>query len=188
MNSIIVISISIIWVILLILSFMVQFLYKTVEKSHKRNKTTLHKGESGFPIGTHYPTQRFSTNSSIYGDVLNINSPNKETVLIFTQSTCSVCKRVYAILDIVRKKYSNKEFIILMVASKEEALNYVNEYFLNNFQVSLIKDEDLEDLGISNIPFSYLLSPEGNVLNKGVVNTIEHFDILLSQEEDRKIS
>ncbi|MGG3910529.1 TlpA family protein disulfide reductase [Peribacillus simplex] len=186
MNSIIVISIAIIWFILLILSFMVHFLYKTVEKSHKRNKTTFYKGEDGFPIGTHYPTQKFS--NSIYGNELNINSPNKETVLIFTQSTCSICKRVYAILDLVRKKYSNKEFIILMVASKEEALNYVNEYFLNNFQVSLIKEGDLEDLGISSVPFSYLLSSEGNVLNKGVVNTIEHFDILFSQEEDRKIS
>ncbi|MFS0875318.1 TlpA family protein disulfide reductase [Solibacillus isronensis] len=105
----------------------------------------------------------------------------QSTILLFTSTHCDICKSVYPILEIVKQKYSNINIIIMMLATDEEAKNTIIRFNIKrSIPVSLIKDEDLFALGIPGFPFCYLLDPNGNIIEKGIVNKIEHFDILLS--------
>jgi methylamine dehydrogenase accessory protein MauD len=183
-NSIIFISVWLLWIIVLTLSLMVLYLYKRIEGS--KNKRTLSKNDVGVPKGEFYPIQKFQ---SIQGRDINVNTADEGTVLIFTHALCDVCKRIYPILENVKKQYPKMNLVILMLASKQDALNIVNKFSLEDFPVTLIKDEELNKLGISGFPFSYLLSPQGKIIEKGLVNYKEHFDILLShRSKSRNVS
>lgn len=167
-------SYCVLWILTLILSSMVIYLYKRIEKSSKKNKT-LAESNAGLPKGEVYPIKK------IYDTENKEVNMGQSTILLFTSAHCDVCKRVYPMLEIAKQKYSNINIIIMMLATNEEAKNTINRFNIkHNTPVSLIKDEELFALGIPGFPFCYLLDPNGNIIEKGIVNTMEHFDILLS--------
>lgn len=168
------ISYCMLWILTLILSSMVIYLYKRIENS-QNSRRTLAESKAGLPKGEVYPLK------IIYDTENKEVNLAQSTILLFTSAHCDVCKRVYPILEIVKQKYSSINIIIMMLATDEEAKNTINMFNIKpSTPVSLIKDEELFALGIPGFPFCYLLDTNGNIIEKGIVNKIEHFDILLS--------
>lgn len=182
MNLFLQFSVFTMWIIIFILASMVILLYGRIEASSTKAKK-LFRNESGFPTGTFYPKKDYM---DINGNTLSLSN-NTDTLLLFTQYSCDVCKRVYPILSNVNNKYPDKQIILFMLATKHESQSIMTKFNLEKFPVVLIKNEELHLLGISGFPFAYLLSPNNVVTNKGVINSMEHFDILFS-DLDRKMA
>jgi methylamine dehydrogenase accessory protein MauD len=169
-------SYFILWIIVLILSGMVFYLYKRIEGS-KTARKTLAESNSGIPKGEIYPIVKFN---DISGRDLLINPSKKATILLFTSAHCDVCKKVYPLIEAVNKRYSQLNLVLLMLATNEEAERIIDEFNINNVGISLMKEEDLQKNGVPGFPFCYLLAPNGEIRSKGIVNNLEHFDILIS--------
>ncbi|MDP4085007.1 MAG: hypothetical protein Q8934_10395 [Bacillota bacterium] len=161
-------------VLVLMICCMVLQLYKMVLNPQR---TKLIKNKDGLKKGTKYPFELLRT---IDGKVIETEKNKDGFVLIMISYGCEACKRVYPFLEELRKEYKNIQFHLLMLANKEQAQENIDLFNLENFSVSLIKNEQLHSLGITGFPFSYLLSKEGKVLEKGLVNHKKDFDLLIS--------
>lgn len=169
-------SYCILWFITLTLSCMVFYLFKRIESS-KNVKRTLAESNSGFPKGQIYPIKSYY---DLTGKEIKINSSYEGTVLLFTSAHCDVCKRIYPLLEIVKQSYPQINFVLMMLATNDEAISISNRFNIKRFPISLIRDEELNDLGVAGFPFSYLLAQDGKIIEKGIVNYKDHFDILLA--------
>jgi thiol-disulfide isomerase/thioredoxin len=169
--------------LVLVISCMVLYLFKTIINSSKKAK--LLRSEDGFKKGALYPLQSLKTiNGNSIEKMKNVDG----LVLIITSYGCDACKRVYPYLEQLRGEHKNLQFQLLMLANKEQALENIKLFKLESFSVSLIQQEQLHDLGITGFPFSYLLSNEGKVIEKGLVNHKKDFDLLISFLPIKKIS
>lgn len=171
---IMIIFLSTLTLLVLVLTVMVLYLYKNILISPKKR---LLKHQDGLKSGSPYPLNILKT---VEGHPLLKSTRSKGSVMIITSYGCEACKRVYPFLNQLEKEYRNIQFNILMLATKQQAQEYVDTYDLNNFQISLIKNEQLHALGITGFPFAYLLSKDGRVIQKGLVNHKKDFDLLIS--------
>ena len=160
--------------LVLIVCCMVLQLYKILLNPQR---TKLIRNKDGLKKGTLYPFQLLRT---IEGNAVEKEKNKDGFVLIMTSYGCEACKRVYPFLEELRKEYKNLQFHLFMLANKEQAQETINLFNLENLSVSLIKNDQLHSLGITGFPFGYLLSKEGKVLEKGLVNHKKDFELLIS--------
>jgi len=161
--------------LVLLLASMILYLYKFMYGL--LNKKHLYRNDAGLNRGTLFPLQSLKT---FDGKDLTISKEVDGVVIINTSYICNVCKRIYPFLESIRKEYPNIQINLLMLADKEQAKENIEKYNLKSLSVSLIQDEDLHDLGITTFPFAYLLSAEGKVIEKGLVNYKKDIDLLIS--------
>lgn len=169
------VSFFLLWLLVLILSFLVLKLYKVI--SGFTRKRELAKNNEGIESGSVYPRKSFKVINNkkdvkIESDVLG-------TVIIFTKYTCELCKQVYPVLPEIQTRFKGYQFIIMTNSSVEESNEISNKYQLSNIPISLIEYDEFAELGVVAFPFAYLLSPKGKVISKGIINFKEDFNILL---------
>lgn len=160
--------------LVLIVCCMILQLYKMMLNPQK---TKLIRSKDGLKKGTVYPFQLLRT---IDGNGVEKEKNKDGHVLIMTSYGCEACKRVYPYLEELRKEYKNIQFHLFMLATEEEAQENIKLYNIENTSVYLIKHDQLHSLGITGFPFSYLLSKDGKVLEKGLVNHKKDFELLIS--------
>ncbi|KQL52651.1 hypothetical protein AN964_03310 [Heyndrickxia shackletonii] len=167
--------------LVILVACMILYIYNNILKSSRQ----LLKNQDGLRKGTLYPLNNLEY---INEKDVNTNSNCDGTILIATSYGCAACKRVYPYLEQLRQEYNNIDFHLLMLANKDQTQETINLYNLRNFKVSLIQNDQLHNLGITGFPFSYLLSKEKKVIEKGIVNHKKDFDLLISFLTIKKVS
>ncbi|MED4549423.1 TlpA family protein disulfide reductase [Bacillus licheniformis] len=164
-------------------AFLVLQLYRNILRTKKQQG--LLKSDEGLPKGETYP---ITTLKTIVGQEVTISKKTRGVILIFTSYGCSGCKRVYPFLELLKKEYPKIQFELIMLANKKQAQETISLYNLEDWSVSIIDHEHLHTLGITGFPFSYLISNEGKVIEKGLINYKKDIDFLVSMLQVKKIS
>lgn len=154
---------------------------KTVKKLHIINpnttptkRTSLLRSDDGYPLNTVYPIKHVN---NILKEKILLNS--SDMVLIFTSSTCDVCRTVYPVFNIIESKHQNISFVFIMQGHENVIREIVEKFNIREKGVSIIDYEEMDKFGIKGYPFAYYLK-NGIVKSKGLINYKEDIDILLS--------
>ncbi|MCM3603189.1 hypothetical protein M3175_20840 [Robertmurraya korlensis] len=178
------VSLTIQWVLLITLTYMVIRLYSLISKSQRRK--TLIKSNDGFPSGGTYP---FKTISTISSNKISINQNSfKGTIIVGTSYGCDACKSVYPVLSQFKNLFPEYQLLNLSFTRKEDINELINEYSLHPETIALLHIKEMGNFGFEGFPFAYLVSSQGKILQKGLVNTKNDFDLLVSFSETKRVS
>jgi methylamine dehydrogenase accessory protein MauD len=112
-----------------------------------------------------------------------IAADRRSTLMFFLSSTCPVCKQL---LPVVRSMAtSERERVSLVLASDGDAVEYkrfAQDHGLQGLPFVLSKDLGMT-YQIGKLPYAVLLDADGAVRAKGLVNSREHLESLISAQE-----
>jgi len=112
-----------------------------------------------------------------------IAADRRSTLMFFLSSTCPVCKQL---LPVVRSMAaSERDRVSLVLASDGDAADYkrfVQEQGLHGLPFVLSKELGMT-YQIGKLPYAVLLDADGAVRAKGLVNSREHLESLISAQE-----
>jgi methylamine dehydrogenase accessory protein MauD len=112
-----------------------------------------------------------------------IAADRRSTLMFFLSSTCPVCKQL---LPVVRSMAaSERDRVSLVLASDGDAADYkrfVQEHGLHSLPFVLSKELGMT-YQIGKLPYAVLLDADGAVRAKGLVNSREHLESLISAQE-----
>lgn len=167
-----IISYIFLWLIVLLLGINAIF----VMRKFKPNAAILEMSEHGLPHGSIFPKLNLK---SINGDQIDLVQHQKSgTILVVLSLHCSSCANVYPDLTNFSNKYPHIQVMVLIYGDEKSVKEKIDKLNLN-LPVVLLSDDDLEDFRISLYPFSYFLSPNGNVLAKGGIPAgMSHLELL----------
>ncbi|MDQ0115494.1 hypothetical protein [Paenibacillus harenae] len=132
--------------------------------------------ESGAPLNKEFPVQQFETIEGKQTTVRDLS--RKKTILLITSPSCSVCKSVYPLINPFMEEYGDQyQIISLMLGELQEIEQVIGTYNLTNPIVRLTP-EDLIAIQTNRFPFGYLLTPEGIIISKGSIQSMEHLNLL----------
>lgn len=112
-----------------------------------------------------------------------IATDRRSTLMFFLSSTCPVCKQL---LPVVRSMAtSERERVSLVLASDGEPAEYkrfAQDHGLQGLPFVLSKELGMT-YQIGKLPYAVLLDADGAVRAKGLVNSREHLESLISAQE-----
>ena len=112
-----------------------------------------------------------------------IAADRRSTLMFFLSSTCPVCKQL---LPVVRSMAaSERDRVSLVLASDGEAAEYrrfTQEHGLQGLPFVLSKELGMT-YQIGKLPYAVLLDADGAVRAKGLVNSREHLESMISAQE-----
>lgn len=115
-------------------------------------------------------------------DMLPQDGANHKSLVLITSITCDMCKRLYPVLKPIQLKFKNKINILLLSVGDEEGATRIKQEYSLEYDVHPVEWASVNEwLNINHVPFAFVLSPEGEVLSKGLVNARNHIEYLLRQ-------
>ncbi|WP_213413784.1 hypothetical protein [Xylanibacillus composti] len=113
-------------------------------------------------------------------ELLSEQEKHSKILVLLTSTSCDLCKRIYPALNPLQLKSKNRLKIILFTVGDEESVKHVlDEYELDVTAFPSLWPDIKETFRIEHIPYAYVFSNEGKVLNKGLVNSQEQLSYLL---------
>lgn len=169
-------SYIILWCIVVIISISVFVILREAIKV----KSNLYEQHEGLPMGSGFPLEN---NISVNGSPMNIKNKEKiGTVIFLTSTTCSVCSKVYPIINDFQKNKPLYQYLIYMIGTEESVNSTIKEY---NIKPPVVRMDNLKDLQAPFVPFGYFVSQDGIIQAKGVVNNEGHVQSLILYGEER---
>lgn len=116
------------------------------------------------------------------GNQINLNFPNKNTVLIFYSFTCSPCKYIFNDMRNNLQNVFNSDVQFIYVSKDENAkIQLLEKEYKIGFQNILNSKEIFNEYNITGVPVIICINEDGNILNKQEgVDINWNFDDLLS--------
>ncbi len=169
MPTLFIVSHIVLWVLMIFISIFVVTLYKRLNTSQMlpMNDGMLMASDHGIPEGEFFSKLSFPL---VDGGTMDLQQTNKEGTILFLSSTqCKICEEVYAAIAPLMDKYPEYQFVTFMEGSHEE-IDEKRETYDLDLPIFQLQQEDFELLQIDFFPFAYFLSPDGNVIGKGLIN------------------
>ncbi|GAA0372902.1 TlpA family protein disulfide reductase [Bacillus horti] len=173
MNTTIYLTLFILWILVLCNSYMLIKLFKAVAKL---NKKELPKSFAGIAKGSLLPIKNYKNLDMKAFDYTS----KKNYIVLFGSYGCKVCHQIYPLFNTLKQEKTGVIIQIFMLATEDQAKEISAQYDIPTDHITIISQNDLPSLGITGFPFAYYLSSNGNVINKGLVNFKNDFDILMS--------
>lgn len=115
------------------------------------------------------------TLKGINGNTISLADYKGKVVMVeFWATWCPPCKALAPILEKIHKKYKDKRFIILALASEDEGeatiKSFIKEHRIT-YSVLLADQGTMRHYGISSIPVTFIINKEGRVVTMHMGNT-----------------
>jgi len=179
METTLVISNTILWILVLVLAAMVFALVRQIGILYERVAPAgaLMAG-SGLKTGEEIPVFDLET---IDGRAIRIggeNSDGKSTLLFFLSPNCPVCKTLIPILTAIRKSEANwLEIIFASDGDEKEHRQWLRESKLETWPYILSQQLGMS-IQVAKLPFAALIDENGILCARGLVNSREHIESL----------
>jgi methylamine dehydrogenase accessory protein MauD len=137
--------------------------------------------DAGPPVGA--PSPVFSL-TGIQSEAVEIGGLQaKPTLVFFLSPTCPVCKKLIpALKALVRDEGREVRVVLASDGEAAEHLKFVREYDLAAMPYILSTDLGIA-YRVSRLPYALLLTTQGIVAAKGLVNSREQLDSLLNAHD-----
>lgn len=183
MNTGLVVSVIVLWVVVLVLAGVVLALARQVgvlfERVAPAGALMLPAGPA---VGAAAPVIRVET---LDGAVRVVGEPRpdgRRTLLLFVSPTCPVCKELLpAVRGLRRVERGRVEVVLASDGPREEHEAFVRRERLEGLPYALSPALGVT-YRVGKLPWAVLIDAEGIVRAKGLVNTREHLESLLEAE------
>ena len=184
MNSVLLISVIVLWVLVAGLALTVLALARQVGVLHERIAPAGALMVSGGPkVGARAPQLMVSDIDGNDVEVGGARESGMSELLFFLSPTCPVCKTLLPALKSARQ--SEKDWLSIVLASDGDAASqraFIDEYELNDFPYVLSTDLGMT-FEVGKLPFAALIDQDGILVSKGLVNSREHIESLFEAKE-----
>ena len=175
-------ALALLWVVVLGLIVALFALSRQIGMLHERiSPLGALVNESGPKIGDVSP--RFALASLNGGEVAIGPRPGRSTLVFFLSPTCPICKKLLPVLRSVRE--AERPWLDVVLASDGEEDK--QRRFIQTAGLTAFAYVNSTELGlayrVSRLPFAVLLGEDGTVLSKGLVNSREHLESLITAHE-----
>lgn len=169
-------SYIILWCIVIVISISVFVILREAIKV----KSNLYEQHEGLPKGSDFPLE---SNIPVNGSPMNIRNKEKiGTVVFLTSTTCSVCSKVYPVINDFQKNKPLYQYLIYMIGTEESVNNAIKEY---DIKAPVVRMDNLRDLQAPFVPFGYYVSQDGVIQAKGIINNEGHVHSLILYGEEK---
>lgn len=179
MDSFLLTSIIVLWVLVIVLLIGFLALARQVGLLHERLAPAgaLTPG-NGPKVGEHVPRLSVTT---LDGDAIEFGVPGERGwLLLFVSPTCPICKSLVPVAKALAASEARR--LRLAFASDgddvERHRRYVAEHGLGRYPYILSQQLGLT-LSVGKLPFAVLIAPDGVLRGKGLVNSREHLESLV---------
>lgn len=182
MTTALIVSNLLLWLLVILLLVIVYALTRQIGLLHERVA----------PVGAMMPTDGPKIGeqiepvvvSNLNGQKFTIGGTADNRVLIyFISPSCPICR---SLLPVAKQLAQDETDLKLLYASDggdaEEHGRYADEHELNSADYVLSRDLGIS-LGVSKLPFAVLLSKDGVLKGRGLVNSREHLESLLTADD-----
>jgi methylamine dehydrogenase accessory protein MauD len=181
MNEMLVVSNVLLWVLVIVLSLIVLALARQIGVLHERVAPAgALQPTEGPKIGELTRTAMLTALDGTAVSVGGVNESGRSTFVLFVSPTCPVCKSlVPTAKSLARKETSRLDLVFASDGdSRDKHIAYAKDAGLGDYPYVLS-----ESLGmsyqVSKLPFAVLISADGTLQSKGLVNTREHLESLV---------
>ena len=181
MNEMLVVSNVLLWVLVIVLSLVVLALARQIGVLHERVAPAgALQPTEGPKIGELTRTAMLTALDGTAVSVGGVNESGRSTFVLFVSPTCPVCKSlVPTAKSLARKETSRLDLVFASDGdSRDKHIAYAKDAGLDDYPYVLS-----ESLGmsyqVSKLPFAVLISADGTLQSKGLVNTREHLESLV---------
>ena len=181
MNEMLVVSNVLLWVLVIVLSLVVLALARQIGVLHERVAPAgALQPTEGPKIGELTRTAMLTALDGTAVSVGGVNESGRSTFVLFVSPTCPVCKSlVPTAKSLARKETSRLDLVFASDGdSRDKHIAYAKDAGLGDYPYVLS-----ESLGmsyqVSKLPFAVLISADGTLQSKGLVNTREHLESLV---------
>lgn len=175
--------ISVLWLVVVGLIFVVMALARQVGILHERIRPAgaLHIAK-GLKVGESAPVIE---TPDITGQPLRIGASNphgRSTLVAFVSPTCPVCKSLLPVLRSMRRsERANVDVILASDGVADEHQAFIAAEALEEFPYVLSEQLGVT-YGASKLPYAVLIDADGIVRANGLVNTREHLESLFEAQ------
>lgn len=187
MNTVILCSISLLWLVVLAVAVLIMQLNRKVSQllitvqqtapTIEMPKQILVQDTHGVPHGEPFPELEFT---DVLGQQVSLVQPDTQGVLVaFTSVGCDMCKNLYP--QLLRFLKRNPQFgsLMFMEGQAGQLGTVIADYNLT-MPVIRVTGEDMRRLDTGFFPFVYFLDPDGRVISKSLVNFEDQLDLLVN--------
>lgn len=121
---------------------------------------------------------------TLEGDLVAVGPGSQRTLVVFMSPSCSQCTGLLPALRSLHAHESGRVRLLLLVASpsREDAVQLSRRREVHGVPIAFSAEIGLK-WKIQTTPYAVLLSAEGFVRSKGVVNNGDHLESLLQADE-----
>lgn len=117
------------------------------------------------------------------GDFALPSATGGHVLLFFVSPKCPVCKKLIPAIKKLQKSESPElEIVLASDGHKVEHQKFVNEYGLTQFPYVLSHELGMM-FRVAALPFAVIVDPSGTIRSKGLVNSREQLESLLTASE-----
>lgn len=165
------------WLVVLATAYsMLAILRHNIEQTNK-----LHQDHMGLSYGAKFPIDEHPALRNEQRPAVDMKKDG--TVAFMTSCYCDACKRLFPVLNDLQKRMPMYRFVIFMSGPLDEVTKALFDYELD---IPVIQVDDFSKFQTSIVPFGFFLSAEGIIQAKGVVNTENHIQTLISKGVRRR--
>ncbi len=183
METALIISNLLLWVLVLLLLLAVFALARQIGVLHERVA----------PVGALMPTEGPKIGETIEpmdvqlldGSNFRIGGDNiHKTLIYFLSPSCPICKSLLPIvLSIAAHESEQLRVVFASDGDNTDAhLKYVEEHELNHYPYVISQPLGMR-MGVNKLPFAVLINEQGVLRGRGLVNNREHIESLLQADE-----
>lgn len=179
MMSGLIVALIVQWIVLVVLCLMVLLLFRQVGLLHERlGPVGALSLPGGLAAGEAMPRFELLSLAGQSVPVGGIAADGMLTFLFFVSPTCPVCKSLFpAFRALAREQGVRARFILASDGEADRQRAMVDEQKLGDFPFVLSTDLGRR-IGVSRLPFAALVSADGTLIAKGLVNSREHLESL----------
>lgn len=184
MNTALLLSVALLWVLVLALAAVVAALARQIGVLHERvTPAGALLMSEGARIGEKAPRL---TLKDIRGRDISIGEPNddkRSTLLFFLAPSCPVCKTLLPVLRSARR--SEASWLTILLASDgemQEQLAFVEREELDAFGYVVSRELGMK-YRVGKLPYAYLIDENGVLRTGGLVNSREHLESIFNAAE-----
>lgn len=184
MNTALLLSVALLWILVLALAAVVAALARQIGVLHERvTPAGALLMSDGARIGEEAPKLALK---DIRGEDITIGSPRSDqrsTLLFFLAPSCPVCKTLLPALRSARR--SEASWLTIVLASDgemQEQLAFVEREELDDFDYVVSRELGMR-YRVGKLPYAYLIDENGVLRTGGLVNSREHLESLFNAAE-----
>lgn len=107
----------------------------------------------------------------------------KRTLLVFVSASCTNCKELApALRSVARSDWTTTETFLVCAGTREATERFVREFHLE--RLTTLNEGHLQEVyAVQTTPYGVLVDESGTVRTKGIVNSMEQLESLLTAGE-----
>jgi hypothetical protein len=176
-SSVFWVSYALLWILAILMAFRLMPILRAPRQGMLPAPDDLPMSDHGLPSGWEFPVLKFPTAE---GDAIDLTSDHhKGTLVVLTMPGCKACVSLYPLLAAYMKEHAEIQTVMLSFMMEDRVIDEDETEALALPWIGVPKEAQPQ-FSTTIFPFGYFLSPDGTILRKGVLNTVEHLSLITS--------